>query len=101
MESGTSQREIERITGIDRKMIRAYQKRFSSAAPATSPGVATRLPHGDHRHDTAISSTPGARDPNRKGSVAHAIGHTQATALKGRRFESPRRSGRTRRDRAS
>jgi hypothetical protein len=28
------------------------------------------------------------RDPNRKGTVEHAIGHTQATALKGRRFES-------------
>ena len=28
------------------------------------------------------------RDPNRKGSVESAIGHTQATALKGRRFET-------------
>lgn len=28
------------------------------------------------------------RDLNRKGTVEHAIGHTQATALKGRRFES-------------
>jgi hypothetical protein len=28
------------------------------------------------------------RDPNRKGTVESAIGHTQATALKGRRFES-------------
>jgi hypothetical protein len=28
------------------------------------------------------------RDPNRKGTVEHAIGHTQATALKGRRFET-------------
>ena len=27
------------------------------------------------------------RDPNHKGSVENAIGHTQATALKGRRFE--------------
>ncbi len=27
-------------------------------------------------------------DPNRKGSVENAIGHTQATALKGRRFET-------------
>ena len=27
-------------------------------------------------------------DPNRKGSVENAIGHTQATALKGKRFES-------------
>ena len=41
LESGTSQREIERVTGIDRKTIRAYQKRFATGAPATSPGVAT------------------------------------------------------------
>jgi len=37
---GASQREIERVTGIDRKTIRAYQKRFATAAP-DSPGVAT------------------------------------------------------------
>lgn len=38
--AGASQREIERVTGIDRKTIRAYQKRFAAAA-ANSPGVAT------------------------------------------------------------
>jgi transposase len=41
LEAGASQREIERVTGIDRKTIRAHQKRFSAGAPATSPGVAT------------------------------------------------------------
>jgi hypothetical protein len=41
LEAGTSQREIERVTGIDRKTIRGYQKRLATAAPATSPGVAT------------------------------------------------------------
>ncbi len=35
-----SQREIERVTGIDRKTIRGYQKRFAAAA-ANSPGVST------------------------------------------------------------
>lgn len=44
LEAGTSQRDIERVTGIDRKTIRTYQKRFASAAPATSPGVATDSP---------------------------------------------------------
>jgi len=44
LEAGTSQREIERVTGIDRKTIRAYQKRFATTAPATSPGVATDSP---------------------------------------------------------
>jgi hypothetical protein len=41
LEANASQREIERVTGIDRKTIRAYQKRFATAAPANSPGVAT------------------------------------------------------------
>ncbi len=41
LEAGTSQRDIERVTGIDRKTIRTYQKRFATAAPATSSGVAT------------------------------------------------------------
>ena len=34
--AGASQREIERVTGIDRKTIRSYQKRFAAAA-ANSP----------------------------------------------------------------
>ena len=41
LEAGSSQQEIERVTRIDRKTIRAYQKRFAAAAPAISPGVAT------------------------------------------------------------
>ena len=41
LDAGASQREIERVTGIDRKTIRAYQKRFAAAATANSPGVAT------------------------------------------------------------
>jgi hypothetical protein len=40
LDAGASQREIERVTGIDRKMIRTYQKRFAAAA-ANSPGVST------------------------------------------------------------
>ena len=36
--AGASQREIERVTGIDRKTIRGYQKRFAAMA-ANSPGV--------------------------------------------------------------
>ncbi len=41
LDAGASQREIERVTGIDRKTIRAYQKRFAAAAAANSPGVST------------------------------------------------------------
>lgn len=40
LSAGASQREIERVTGIDRKTIRGYQKRFAAAA-ANSPGVST------------------------------------------------------------
>ena len=39
-------------------------------------------------HYGVIADPARVRDPNRKGSVENAIGHTQGTALKGRRFES-------------
>jgi len=42
LEGGAGQREIERVTGIDRKTIRSYQKRFA-AERANSPGGATGL----------------------------------------------------------
>ena len=41
LEAGASQREIQRVTGIDRKTIRGYQKRFATATVSNSPGVAT------------------------------------------------------------
>ena len=40
------------------------------------------------KHYGVVADPARVRDPNRKGTVEHAIGHTQATALKGRRFES-------------
>lgn len=40
------------------------------------------------KHYGVVADPARVRDPNRKGSVEHAIGHTQATALRGRRFES-------------
>ncbi len=39
-------------------------------------------------HYGVVGDPARVRDPNRKGTVENAIGHTQATALKGRRFES-------------
>ncbi len=39
-------------------------------------------------HYAVVADPARVRDPNRKGTVENAIGHTQATALKGRRFES-------------
>lgn len=43
LERQTSQREIQRLTGVDRKTIRRYQAIFASerAAEANSPGVTT------------------------------------------------------------
>lgn len=38
-------------------------------------------------HYGVVADPARVRDPNRKGSVENAIGHTQGTALKGRRFE--------------
>lgn len=40
------------------------------------------------KHYGVVGDPARVRDPNRKGTVEHAIQHTQATALKGRRFES-------------
>ena len=39
-------------------------------------------------HYGVVADPARVRDPNRKGTVENAIQHTQATALKGRRFES-------------
>ena len=44
LEAGASQREIQRVTGIDRKTIRGYQQRFAAAAAANSSRVATDYP---------------------------------------------------------
>ena len=39
-------------------------------------------------HYGVVADTCRVGDPNRKGTVESAIQHTQATALKGRRFDS-------------
>ena len=51
--------------------------------PQLNPLYAATLAHYE-----VVADPARVRDPNRKGSVENAIGHTQATALKGRRFES-------------
>jgi transposase len=51
--------------------------------PELNPLYAATLAHYE-----VVADPARVRDPNRKGSVENAIGHTQATALKGRRFES-------------
>jgi len=51
--------------------------------PELNPVYAATLAHYG-----VVADPARVADPNRKGSVENAIGHTQATALKGRRFES-------------
>ena len=75
LESGTSQREIERVTGIDRKTIRAYQRQFATAAPATSPGVATDSPPAPA---AATPQIPPPRPPS--SAVVAAVIATVVTA---------------------
>jgi hypothetical protein len=63
LRNGTSQREIERLTGVDRKTIRRYGQEILGP-PLTSSGVAT----GSDPGKTAISSVeipprPPARSP--------------------------------------
>ena len=52
-------------------------------APELNPVYAAMLAHYG-----VVADACRVRDPNRKGSVENAIGHTQGTALKGRRFDS-------------
>ncbi len=51
--------------------------------PALNPVYAAMLAHYE-----VVADPARVRDPNRKGTVENAIGHTQSTALKGRRFET-------------
>jgi transposase len=64
---GASQRKIKRVTGIDRKTIRAYQQRLAEER-ANSPGVATgsaeQIPPG--WPPAAVAVTPSACEPHRE-----------------------------------
>lgn len=51
--------------------------------PELNPVYAATLAHYE-----VVADPARVRDPNRKGSVENAIGHTQATALKGKRFQT-------------
>lgn len=67
LRNDTSQHEIARVTGIDRKTIRAYAKRFAAAEPANSPGVATDSPAqtAPPRPPTPTTTSVSACEPHR------------------------------------
>ena len=79
--SGASQREIERVTGIDRKTIRAYQKRFAAPAAANSPGVATGAASQFPPPRTPAASTVSACEPHRSFVEAQLRLRRNATAI--------------------
>ena len=83
LEAGASQREIERVTGIDRKTIRAYQRKFSAGAEANSPGVAThpavRIP--PPRPPTSATASTSACEPHRAFIEAQLRLRRNATAI--------------------
>ena len=58
LQLGRPQREIERVTGVDRKTIRGYQRRLDAGVQANSSGVATGV----------AGQTPPPRPPG-QGSV--------------------------------
>ena len=66
LESNTSHRQIERVTGIDRKTIRTYAKRIE-APKANSCGVATGTPDQipPPRPPDQLKSTDSSCEPHR------------------------------------
>jgi hypothetical protein len=81
--NGTSQRRIERETGIDRKTIRAHPKRLA-AERANSPGVATgsgtQIPP-PRPPAQAASASPSACAPHRAFIEAQLRLKRNATAI--------------------
>lgn len=84
LEAGASQREIERVTGIDRKTIRSYQRKFAQQGAANSPGVATgpavELPP-PRPPTVAVSTSASACEPHRAFIQAQLRLHRNATAI--------------------
>lgn len=75
LSSGTSQREVERLTGVDRKTIRRYA--LGMAAAANSPGVAT----GSHGGESTVlgEQIPPPRPPAQPPRMARSAceGHRE------------------------
>lgn len=55
LERNTSQREIARITGIDRKTVRSYHQRWLEQLQSNSPGVANQVAQRTAMDKVAVS----------------------------------------------
>jgi transcriptional regulator with XRE-family HTH domain len=63
LRKGRSQREIERLTGVDRKTIRRYEREGKASSASNSPGVATGS--GGRESGVSEGETPPPRPPAR------------------------------------
>ena len=74
LRAGTSQREIERVTGVDRKTIRRYEQCAPAEPRANSPGVATGFSAGESGvfEDESPPPRPPARPPKQARSACEA-----------------------------
>ena len=83
LDAGTSQREIERVTGISRNTIRGWEKRFA-AERANCSGVATDPAGGQiapPRPPTPAAATPSICEPHREFIEAQLRLKRNATAI--------------------
>jgi transposase len=80
LERGLSQREIERVTGVDRKTVRTYQSRLLAEA-SNSPRVATGSGQIPPPRPPAFSGSPSACEPHREFIEAQLRLRRNATAI--------------------
>ncbi len=83
LRNDTSQHEIARVTGIDRKTIRAYAKRFAAAEAANSPRAATDSPGrtAPPRPPAPAATSVSACEPHRAFIEAQLRLQRNATAI--------------------
>jgi transposase len=68
--TGRSQREIERLTGVDRKTIRRLGQEMASGTSANSPTLATGS--GGHESGDFVGETPPPRPPAKQPKLARS-----------------------------
>ncbi len=77
LRKGRSQREIERLTGVDRKTIRRYDREAKESSASNSPGAATGC--DGQKSGVSEEETPPPRPPARAPKEAYTSGITRST----------------------